>query len=218
MCTSFTISLEITIFIALRCGNQSSERLWVISSHITIKRQTKDYQPHVSQFKIICYFHCISLTYNRSLIKNYQSTWNNLIFKTFQRHLCKNNGIKPCQGYVFHNWRKRLRCTEQTNGQCQNQKKCQNKVKTRDLTERKKCSNDGNKWPLHVPSAFLWSHSEPPNIQKMIVIIIKDIRRSLKFSETFRVLGSQAVLIRSQSIVLFLYSSLLKCFRFCFTL
>lgn len=74
LCTSFTISLEITIFIALRCGNQSSERLWVISSHITIKRQTKDYQPHVSQFKIICSFHCISLTYNRSLIKNYQST------------------------------------------------------------------------------------------------------------------------------------------------
>ena len=56
---------------------------------------------------------------------------------------------------------------------------------------------------MEINGLSVYHHSEPPNIQKMIVIIIKDIRRSLKFSESFRVVGSQAVLIRSQSIVLF---------------
>lgn len=86
LCTSFTISLDISIFIALRCGNQGSERLSVIYGHITIKCQTKDYQPQVSQLQIVCSFLCITLTYPCwSLINNYQSTWNNLIFKTFPK-------------------------------------------------------------------------------------------------------------------------------------
>lgn len=86
LCTSFTISLDISIFIALRCGNQGSERLLVIYGHITIKCQTKDYQPQVSQLQIVCSFLCIRLTYPCwSLINNYQSTWNNLIFKTFPK-------------------------------------------------------------------------------------------------------------------------------------
>ena len=54
-----------------------------------------------------------------------------------------------------------------------------------------KGSNSGDKWPLQVPTAFLWSHSVPPNTQKIIVIIIKGIRRTLKFNKIFCVVGSQ---------------------------